>query len=230
MISALFPMSPLKHSLIAAVTAAAITGGWLHLANLRRVQEAARVRYENDQMRFEASQRRSAHLPVVPLNAQGTTTPVPHEALATPAASAGDYRNEGQATPQATLQTIAWACDHGDTEKVAQLLHFESAGRAKAASYMATLPEPARASWHSPEEMAAALLTADTIHHPFPNATILQTATSEQIDDARVMLRLPGTTRDRTEYQRTSEGWKYLITEAAVDDYIQRPSQASAVP
>ena len=230
MISDLFPMSPLKHSLIAAVTAAAITGGWLHLANLRRVQEAAHLRYENDHMRFEASQRRSAHFPVVPLNAHGTTAPVPPGAPATPAASAGDYRNEGQATPQATLQTIAWACDHGDTEKVAQLLHFESAGRAKAASYMATLPEPARASWHSPEEMAAALLTADVIHHPFPNATILQTATSEQIDDARVMLRLPGTTRDRTEYQRTSEGWKYLITEAAVDDYIQQPSQASAIP
>jgi hypothetical protein len=137
-------------------------------------------------------------------------------------AAAGDYRNEGQATPLATLQTFAWACDRGDNEAVANLLCFDPAGRAKAVAYMATLPANSHPQWSTPEEMAAAILTSETMERPFPGTTILDTATVEKINEDRVMLRLPDTRKDRTMYQKTEAGWKYVVTDKMVDDYIAR--------
>jgi hypothetical protein len=57
---------------------------------------------------------------------------------------------------------------------------------------------------------------------PFPNADILETATPERISENRVRLRLPEVPKDRTEYQQTAESWKYVLTEAVVDDSIRR--------
>jgi hypothetical protein len=78
--------------------------------------------------------------------------------------------------------------------------------------------------------MAAELLTSDGMNHPFPKATILEKATFEKIGEERVILRLPGTLHARTDFQKTAAGWSYLITEAVVDDYIGRNSQAQAKP
>jgi hypothetical protein len=185
--------------------------------------EAARLRSANDRLLFLAHKNWQQQIrPAV--NAPGRS-PGNRAAAGSPAPPRR-YRNEGQATPLSALQTFAWACDRGDTATVTKLLCFEGGGRAKAEAFMATLPEKTRSQWSSPEAMAATLLTADNMHHPFPDAEVLGEATAEPVGDGRVMLRLPGSPKDRTEYQKTEAGWKYVIKEAVVDAYVARASAA----
>ncbi len=218
-------MAPWKTSLLAAGAAIVITAAGLHLGERNRAAEAAELRAANGRMRAEASQRRQAELAprAVALETAGAATGEVRRAAAVAVAEpAGDYRDEGQATPLATLQTFAWACDRGDSERVASLLCFEGAGRAKAVAFMATLPAAARAQWTSPEAMAGELLTANTMKQPFPSAALLERATPEVLGEGRVMLRLPQTPKDRTQYQKFGDKWHYVITEAEVDAYIAR--------
>jgi hypothetical protein len=62
---------------------------------------------------------------------------------------------------------------------------------------------------------------------PFPSSQILDTASVEQLSADRVILRLPHTPKDRTQYQKVGDVWKYVITEAMVDHYLR---QAAAAP
>jgi hypothetical protein len=227
-------MSQLKASLFVALASAIFTAGCFYFVHYRRAAEAAGLRNANNRMRFQASQRQQAQTQEdTPMAADVVVAPASDPMIAragTPVpnpAPIGDYRNEGQATPLATLQTFAWACDRGDTETVAKLLCFDGASRVKAESYLATLPEKIRAPWNSPEEMVATLLTSTNMKSPFPNATILAKAAITQISEERVMLRLPGTLKDRTEYQKSGGIWKYVITEAMIDAYM---AQAKAEP
>jgi hypothetical protein len=93
---------------------------------------------------------------------------------------------------------------------------------------MATLSAAAPAQWKNVDEMAAAVLTRVIMGQPFPNADILETATVEPITEDRVRLRLPDVPKDGTEYQKTEDGWKYVLTEAAVDGYVRRMKEQSA--
>lgn len=144
-----------------------------------------------------------------------------------PASASADYRNEGQATPLATLQTFAWACDHGETATIVKLLYFDKEAREKAAAFMASLPEHTRAQWKSPEEMAATYFAATQIDSPYPDASILQTATIAPTSETRVTLRLPGTLKDNSQYQKTGDIWQLVVTETMIHNYLNRISQTS---
>jgi hypothetical protein len=104
------------------------------------------------------------------------------------------------------------------------MLWFETGAREKAQAFMATLPETAPRNWATPEAMAAALFVADANEHPFPAATILARVTPAVLTTDRVLLELPGAgpLREHTEYVRQGDSWRYVITAAAVDDYIAR--------
>jgi hypothetical protein len=136
------------------------------------------------------------------------------------AVAANDYRNEGNATPRATLQTFAWACDQGDVATLARLIRFDEAARERALAFMAAMPPEVRARWSSPEDMAAMLLVDSGMQSPFPVATVLDTAESENISAGRVRLHLSGIRRADSEYQLTPEGWKYAITAERVEAYM----------
>ncbi len=227
-------MTPLKTALIVAVASSALTAGAIFQLHHRRAREAGWLRYQNNQMRVQASQRRLAETQASRTTAQPParepgaalpSAPAPATAPASPPKPAEVYHNEGQATPLATLQTFAWACDRGDTEAVGKLLYLDPGARAKAEAYLATLPEDVRTRWRSVDDMAAALLTHQGMARPFPDGDILATATSESVSAERVVLHLPGTSRSRTEYLKTDTGWKYVITEQMADDYIKRATQ-----
>lgn len=228
-------MSSLKTSLAAALIAVGVTAAGLYFVQYRRAAEAERLRRDNGQMRAEASRRwqASAAVTAEPASRAAPATRPEAEVRASMgvdaplAQAAADYRNEGQATPLATLQTFAWACDRGDVETVARLICFDNAARSKAEALMAAMPAETRAQWATPEAMAAALLTARTMHQPFPVAALLEHATAEPINDERVVLRLPGTPKDGTQYQKIGDAWNYVITEAMVDDYIRQRERAA---
>src|SRR5690349_15058434 len=109
-------MSPLKISLVVAVASALVTAGALYRHQQGRAREVRHLQAQNGRLRLEANQRVHRQAAVAQ---QPNSTPevVATELLPAPAtaAQAPDYyRNEGNATPRATLQTFAWACDRGD--------------------------------------------------------------------------------------------------------------------
>lgn len=227
-------MSPLKSSLIASILAVLATAGGLYYLQRVQLRESRQLQTHNSQMRAEANRRHLATMAAQtaqvsrPETITGNAIPTPVIAAIPAQTSAAYYRDEGNATPQATLQTFAWACDRGDSEAVGRLLHIDAGARPKAEAFMASLPAAGRAQWKNVDEMAATILTRSFMSAPFPNADILETATVEPITAERVKLRLPDVPRDGTEYQKIGDGWKYVLTEAVVDNYIQRMKERSA--
>ena len=226
-------MSPLKTSLIVAVVSVVVTAGGLYYFQQGRVREARHLRSQNNRMLLEANQRVMARQPATP--APTSSEAVPAEPASAPTAApvtrmAEYYRNEGNATPLATLQTFAWACDRGDTETVQRLLFIEEAARPKVEAFVAALPENVRAQWKSVDETVAAMLTESVMARPFPRHDILVTATPEEVTAGRIRLRMPNVPRDGTEYQQTAEGWKYVLTEKVVDAYINQVRAQAGKP
>jgi hypothetical protein len=221
----LLAVSPLKTSLVVGLLSAVVTAGALFCLHQSRVRELRRLQSQNERMRFEAYQRSAVRIAAAPPAAAPTpiTVSTAPAATAVPASKAAEYyRNEGNATPLATLQTFAWACDRGDTETVGRLLHIDAAARPKVEAIMAGMPESVRIHWKNADEMAAALLTESIMARPFPRSDILETATPEPITADRVRLRMPNVPRDGTEYQQTPDGWKYVLTEKVVDSYTRQ--------
>lgn len=218
-------MSPLKTSLIVAVASVLVTAGGLHYFQQGRAREARQLSSQNSRMLLEANQRVMARQSAVPPPTSSAS--IAAETVSAPAAvpvsrMAEYYRNEGNATPLATLQTFAWACDRGDVETVQRLLFVEEAARPKVEAFVAALPENVRAQWKSVDETVAAMLTESVMGRPFPRHDILATATPEEVSAGRIRLRMPNVPRDGTEYQQTAEGWKYVLTEKVVDAYIRQ--------
>ena len=213
-------MSPIKASLLAALASAVLTAGLLYYLNLHRAREAAVLRRNNNLMRVQASQRHQAQAAVLAPPAQ------PGEKIATPpepapVAAAENYRNEGRATPRAALHTFAWACDRADAATVSRMIHFEPAARELAEALLAGLPESERDKFRTVDEMAATMLTLNVMAHPFPNAAVLDAAMLEPLGEERASLRLPGTAKDLIQFQKTGEGWKYVITDAMAEAYLK---------
>ncbi len=225
-------MSRITTSLLAALAAGVLTTGILYYLQRTRAHEASRLRSENAHLRLRVSERHVARIAPSAPSTTATTSPAESQPVVLAPrelrAPEGDYRNEGQSSPLATLQTFAWACDLGDSETIKNLLCFEAAGRVKADAFMKTLPPEAQSRWTSPEAMAAELLTHNGMQQPFPVATILDRAIPEAMADGRVTLRLPGTPKDGTLYQKVGDRWHYVITEAAVDRYIADAAKRSA--
>lgn len=221
-------MSPFKLSLITAALTVAVTAGGLAYAQRQRVREFYTLQNENNRLRLQLSQRReaarSAGSPTTPpaIASQPDIAPAKATGTVLPPRPAEYYRDEGNATPLATLQTFAWACDRGDVETVSRLLFIDAKARPKAEAFWAALPPEKRAEWATLDDMAAVLLTHSFMASPFPASDVLATATVEAISDDRVRLRMPDVPKDGTEYQRTATGWRYVLTERMVDDYIQR--------
>jgi hypothetical protein len=213
-------MSPGKSSIFAALLAAVLTAGWLFLARQHRAGEIAQLREANRSLRI-ASQTTKPPAAKSDLRPEAAGVSLETGApAAAPKRTYTDYRNAGNATPQATLQTFAWACDQMDTELLAKLVYFEPAARAKAAAFHASLPEKMRAEWPTLEDFAAIGLADAMQYSRFPPAIILEKAELEQVDDNRVILHLNGAAKERTEYQRTESGWKYVITEKMADAFL----------
>jgi len=224
-------MSTLKTSLVVGLLSGVITAGALFYFHQSRTHEVHRLQSQNNRMRLEAFQRNKAGETIVQpaaapeAYAPKATAAIPGAPVPPPPKQVEYYRNEGNATPLATLQTFAWACDRGDTELVARLIYIEEGARPKVEAFMASLPENVRVQWKTVDEMAAAILTESIMARPFPNADILETATPEPVGEDRIKMRLPNVPKDGTEYQKTADGWKYVITEGAVDGYLRHVAE-----
>lgn len=230
-------MTPLKLALITGSLVALLTVGGHYHVRQGRMNEAVRLRTENDRLRFEASRRHQVEMakgdasaakvaPTVSSEGKRERAPADNSpvdlAMEDSRLPGTEYRNEGQATPVAAMQTLAWSCDQGDAARMEQLIRFDEAARPKAEAFFRSLPPQARAQWATPEAMAAALLISGGINSPYPVDNIIAQARVEELGAGRKVVHLPGTSRERMEFQETADGWKYAISEAMVDDYIRR--------
>jgi hypothetical protein len=218
-------MSPLNTALLAGVVAATLSSGWHYHDHQSRSAEAAKLRLENDRLRQLVS-------PTSPASIATSSPPTPSEngpppittsspGVAGHATLAGiDHLDAGQATPIDALQTFVWACEQGEAARVETIIEFDSAARAKAAEYYESIPAHVRKQWRTLEAMAATLLISEGLHYPYPVASVLRCAEVQSLEPDRVVLLMPGTRRPRLEFQHTSHGWKYVVTEAMVDEYL----------
>ena len=150
------PLRRITFSALIALLAAGVTAGTFRHIQQKKAGEAAYLRYENNQLRFQAylNQQRQLTQPdrATPRTPDIPSTAKPGTEASAPAAPES-YRNQGHATPAAALQTLAWACDRSDTQSVAQMLQFDPGARAKAEAYYNNLPEPERARWQTLDSM-----------------------------------------------------------------------------
>ena len=70
-----------------------------------------------------------------------------------------EWKNRGQATVTATVETALWAAAGGDVEILKDLLQLDDSVRAKADAVLAHLPEASRAMYPSAEHLIAAFTT-----------------------------------------------------------------------
>lgn len=236
-------MTPLKTGLIAAATAIVLASGWQYHVQQQHRDEAERLRTENAQLRLRASQRYESQrvqsqapgvargLPAVSpgksVQPEVTGRPLASNGTATFGA-ADEYRNEGLATPLATLQTLAWACDHADAALMEKLLIYDEDARQKTLRHFAAQNAANPAEMPSIDAAAAALYIEDGMNHPYPRAKILELANFEQIRPGRVLLHLPGANGDGYEFQQTPEGWKLAVTMKIVDAYLEETARRQA--
>lgn len=68
------------------------------------------------------------------------------------------FRNMGQASPEAALETIMWAKGNANIEALKRCLAFDSESKAKAYAFFDTLPPETRAKFVSAEGLLAALI------------------------------------------------------------------------
>lgn len=218
-------MKPAKRAIIAAVSAIVLVSGWQYYSRQERGQQVTRLRAENDQMRRHASQRHDALIAQVHTvdTAKDSVTPTSTRAGLQMAGT--EYRNEGQATPANALQTLAWACDHGEMGVMEKLIVFDPAAREKLMNYLASQPTEGRPQTRSLENLAATLYISEGMKNPYPVSEILQLAKFESLNPERVVLRLPGANGNGYEFQHSADGWKLAVTASVVDDYIEELSQ-----
>ena len=69
------------------------------------------------------------------------------------------WKNRGQATPTATVETTLWAAAGGDVASLNRLLLLDDAVRTRAGEVLAQLPETARALYPSSDQLIAAFTT-----------------------------------------------------------------------
>lgn len=224
--------SPLKRSVLTGVLAALLAATGLYLHDRRTGAEAARLRSENQRLLAALGPTGVTSAPA----AQEAGAPDRERAASRPdvprpAVIPGPYRDEGQSTPQATLQTIAWALDSADLERVKDLVMFENpSAREKVVAMLQSLPPESRALWPTPEDIAASVMISDGIHRPYPAASILQLSEVETLAPDRARLRLPGSRLDGGIYQKAGNGWRFVILEKAIDAYLAQHARAKPAP
>jgi len=145
--------------------------------------------------------------------------------------AACDWRNVGDATPAAALQTALWAAAGGDLETLTRMLFLDAKVKAQAGLLFAGLPEAVRQQYGSAERLIA-LLTAKDV--PLGAMQPLEEKPFGP-DDVAIAVRLQnpeGKTRDLAlTAHRTDDGWRLQVPASALRKYVnalQNPTTAAA--
>ena len=143
----------------------------------------------------------------------------------TPAAA---WKNQGQATPEAAVETMLWAAAGGDLSALKNTLALAPDTRSKAADLLASLPPAASQTYASPDDLMALLVAGNV---PLDSAQVV----AKQINqDGQVIeyLRLKdsdGRTRQVfLTLQKLSDSWRLTVPAFALDPIAQANGDSSA--
>jgi hypothetical protein len=142
---------------------------------------------------------------------------------------ASEWKNQGQATPEAAVETMLWAAAGGDVKTLKDTLALAPDTQSKATDLLASLPTPARQSIASPEDLMALLVAGNV---PLDSAQVVAKQTNP---DGQVIeyLRLKDSDgRTRQVYLtllNVSESWRLTVPASALVQMAQIQS-ASSVP
>lgn len=192
-----------------------------------REDRAALVRLDREveALRVQAEKKPTAP----PAPAVSKLTPLAPPAITDGPLPASEWKNAGQATPVATLETALWAAGGGNMEALAQTILLEGAARTKAEALFATLPPADQAKYGSPAQLVA-LLTAKDV--PLGTAKIneLKPRNDEEKaawrGDAKVTATLTDANGRSPKFiwltARNDGGtWRLVVPEKTVDKYVE---------
>lgn len=136
-----------------------------------------------------------------------------------------DLHDAGQQTPGAVVQTLLWASYRGENDALANALLLEPEARAKAADFLATLPESAREKLPRPESFAGLFLAEG-----LTNVTAVRIGDTTAIDPDNATVRVEGIMgRDlQLPVRRTARGWQIVVGDRQVEWAIARLRAAPA--
>lgn len=212
----------------AAVVAAMLTVGGLTYRQKQQDGEIRRLHRENNRLRGEAY-RRQATTPAPVASAAGAAVRASGAKPVEAGRTIEEYRNEGRATARAALQTFAWCCDRADVEAVKSLVQPEPDARAKAEAFYASLAAEGRAQWKSADEMVASFVMLAAQMSPFPSADVLDAAALEPQGDDLMLLRLPGTRKDRLPFRRGADGnWGCVVDARTMEGLLAMAKELAA--
>lgn len=125
-----------------------------------------------------------------------------------------DLHDVGRQTPGAAVQTLLWAACHGDDTALANTLLLEPKARAKAAAFLAGLPDSAREKTPTPESFAALFLSDG-----LTKVTAVRIGEATAIDADNATVRLEGIMdRDlQLPLRRVATGWQIVVGEKQID-------------
>ena len=133
---------------------------------------------------------------------------------------AAAWKNAGQATPQATLETALWAAKTGDINALVDMIALDERARVKAQLLLDSLPDATRAQYTTPEQLIASLTARDV-----PLTSMRVAGVIAGTDDTQLIVNLP--TQEQPEritklaLHRYADGWRLKVPESAVDKYSQ---------
>lgn len=136
--------------------------------------------------------------------------------------AATEWRNAGNATPEATFETVLWAAAGGDVDTFAGALTYVGPSDAKAArALFDTLPAAVQSKYGTPEKLIAALTIPDV---PLGAVQINDWSDAAERRPSRLVSALftgpDGATKQRTLiFLRRNDGWKLAVTKAALARY-----------
>lgn len=136
-------------------------------------------------------------------------------------------QDRGQLTPTAAFETLIWAALKGDQDKLGELCIMPAETRARARALIARLPDDAKATW-TPEKLATLWLTGAVV-----DMTALH-VTGESITDAEhalVTFRAPPKDdEEKVKLKLTPNGWRVVVSTAAIDKLEQKLRPAGTTP
>lgn len=136
-------------------------------------------------------------------------------------------KNLGRATPESATQTVLWAAVGGDVETLASAFVFTPTAREKANAWFAGLSENTRQQYGSPEKVIALMIAKDAA-----GLSGMQVLGQKEIapDNVGVRVRfgsVDGKTKDdNLVMQRSSDGWRMVLPDNAVEKFARQLSGA----
>jgi hypothetical protein len=141
-----------------------------------------------------------------------------------------EWKLAGRATPRAAFESVLWAANHQEIDRLAGLLNFDTKTRTQMDTFFAKLPEETRAQYGSPEKIVATMMAANM---PADVSAISELGSATGPDETTVLMRIQrndGTQKTTYfKFQRATDGWQMTVPLNILHDY-ERELTNTSVP